>query len=97
MGLPVWATKQIVPSSEFPLWKAKFDQQWVDNTVQSYEFALLRQCVLGAFGGTPPDIDKMLLSNMLKEAPKPWDDQNDEEREQFIKEAKAEARALRGK
>jgi hypothetical protein len=84
-----------VPASEFTLWEADAAQEWKDNNVLSYEFALLRQTLQAVFSGNTPGIDKCLLSNSIT-WDKPFDYQTEEEREETVKKQKERARMLLG-
>lgn len=92
MGHPVWFLKKIVPVDEFEHWKAWYDMQWEECTPQSYEFGLLRQSVYGAFGGTPPNLDRVMLPTLVKEMSKDWKDRQSDLADQWRSARQSEKR-----
>lgn len=87
--------KELTPSSEYTLWNERFANEWHEPTVLNYEFALLRRTVIG-LAQAEPELGKVLLQRILKDAPKEWDWMTPEEQAQATEAAKARARQFRG-
>ena len=54
----------------------------------SYEYGLTRLVIANSFGNAK-NLEDMMLPNMLKEPPKPWDEMTEEEQAEAIAKSKA--------
>lgn len=62
---------------------------------ESYEWGLTRTVIANAFGNSGKRLEDMMLQNILREAPKPWEYMTEDEQRAAIAKSKA-ARGMKG-